>query len=80
MMKDEHSGEFWTIPAGNLMCKFIYCESDVGVVYELVVYDKGELLVCSICANDEVVTCTRTSGHFTVYEFLSIDFHSLMLA
>ena len=45
----------------------------MGVVYELVAYVMGELLVCSKCANDEVVTCTRTSGHFAVYDFLNID-------
>ena len=56
MMKDGLSGEFWTVPAGNLMYKSIHCDSDVGVVYELVAYDMGELLVCSKCVNDEVAT------------------------
>ena len=37
MMKDEHSGEFWTVPEENLKCKSIFCDSELGVVYELVV-------------------------------------------
>ena len=80
MMKDEHSSEFWTVPEENLMCKSIYCDFEVDVVYELVVYDKGKLLVCSSYANDEVVTCTRTSGHFSVCIVLNIDYHPMMLA
>ena len=80
MMKDGLSGEFWTVPVGNLMCKSIYCDSEVGVVYELVACVMGELLVCSKCVNDEVVTCTRTSGHFAVCEILNTDYHSLVLA
>ena len=63
MMKNGHSGEFWTLSVGKLMCKSILCDFAMSVVYEIVAYDKGKLSVCSSCAFDEMVTCTRTSGH-----------------
>ena len=46
------------------MCKSILCDFAMSVVYEIVANDKGKLSVCSNYAFDEMVTCTRTSGHF----------------
>ena len=45
------------------MCKSILCDFAMGVVQENVANDKGKLCVCSNYAFDEMVTCTRTSGH-----------------
>ena len=67
-MRDRHSGEFWTLSVENLKCKSLHCDFDMSVVYEIVAYDMGKLSVCSKCVFDELVTCTRTSGHFTVYD------------
>ena len=36
MMKNGHSGEFWTLSVGKLMCKSILCDFDMSVVYEIV--------------------------------------------
>lgn len=75
-MRDRHSGEFWTLLVENLKCKSLLCDFDTSVVYEIVAYDMGKLSVCSRCVylmswslvRLQVVTCTLTSGHITVYD------------
>ena len=69
MVRDGHSSEFWTLPVENLKCKSHLSDFDVGVVYEYVVHDMYKLSVCSKCAHEVLVTDTRVSGHFAVYEF-----------
>ena len=65
MMRNGHSGEI----LDTLNMKFDVQVQPLWFCYESVVQenvanDKGKLCVCSNYAFDEMITCTRTSGHF----------------